>query len=263
MRAYLIDAFTNSFFSGNPAYVCLPEKRLGDETMQRICLENGVPDCAFAYEDPSEDGVYELRFFTPTGEITLCGHSALACAYVLLNVEYPGSEAFTFVTKEGRIRAGLENGRVTMSFPAFDLTPVDVTEEMVDAIGATPLEAYMGRDLLCVFENEDDILALDPDMDKLMAIDGLLLQATAPGTDADCVSRSFSPKLGVPEDPVCGSGHCHIIPYWAGRTGKKDFVAKQASKRGGTLYCRLEGNTVRISGDAAVYSKGEIFAGEE
>ncbi len=260
MKQYLLNAFTDRLFSGNPAIVCLPEERYSDELMQKICLENGVPDTVFALADPGDEAAYELRFFTPAGEITLCGHSALACAHVLLKEEKPGLSAVTFRTKEGEIEARLEGGRVTMSFPAFPLRRVDVTEEMTDAIGAVPLEAYMGRDLLCVFGSEDDILALDPDMDKLMKIDGLLLQATAPGKDADCVSRSFSPKLGVPEDPVCGSGHCHIIPYWAERTGKKEFRAKQASPRGGMLYCVMDGGKVRISGDAVIYQRGEIFA---
>lgn len=257
MKQYIIDAFTSELFGGNPAVVCFPEQNLKDETLMRICRENGVADTVFAREQGS--GVYELRFFTPSGEITLCGHSALACGYAILKFEHPEYPSLTFKTQEGDLSITLQSGRVSMVFPAFSLKPVSITDEMVSAIGAKPIEAYMGRDLLCVFENEETILNLQPDMEKLMQLDGLLLQATAPGKTEDCVSRSFSPKLGVPEDPVCGSGHCHIIPYWHGKTGKTSFVAKQASARGGILYCETDGERVTISGDAIAYAKGEVL----
>lgn len=257
MKQYLVDAFSKSFYRGNPAIVCFPEQEYDDGTFLSICRENGVPDTVFAID--RGNGTYELRYFTPSGEITLCGHSTLACAYVLLKLEHPEYKDLCFKTKEGDLSVRLKDDRVSMDFPAFKLKPVQITQQMIDAIGATPLEAYMGRDLLCVFEDEETILNLDPDIDKLMKLDGLLLQVTAPGTKDDCVSRSFSPKLGVPEDPVCGSGHCHIIPYWFQKTGKTEFVARQASPRGGILYCLTDGERVTIAGDAVVYSKGEIL----
>lgn len=144
-----------------------------------------------------------------------------------------------------------------MDFPAYELKSVPVTEQMIDAIGATPREAYMGRDLLCVFDDVKIIEHLNPELSKVHALNGLLLHVTAKGAETDCVSRTFAPKCGVPEDAVCGSGHCHIIPYWANRLGKDDIIAYQASKRGGTLYCRMDGARVKLAGKAALYSIAE------
>ncbi len=141
-----------------------------------------------------------------------------------------------------------------MRFPAYDLRKVDVTDEMADAIGAMPKEAYMGRDLLCVYEDEMVVRNLKPNMDKVGKLDGLLLQVTALGKNTDCVSRSFAPKLNIIEDPVCGSGHCHIAPYWTKRLGKNEIIAYQASSRGGTLYCRMEGKYVYLAGKATLFS---------
>lgn len=146
-----------------------------------------------------------------------------------------------------------------MDFPAYELSPVPVTDEMTEAIGARPKKAYMGRDLLCVMDSEETVRQLNPDLNKLLALDGLLLQVTAKGTDYDCVSRTFAPKLNVTEDPVCGSGHCHIIPYWAQEMNKAEFVAYQASRRGGVLYGKIDGERIRISGKAALYSEATIY----
>lgn len=146
-----------------------------------------------------------------------------------------------------------------MEFPAYDLVPVEVTDEMEQALGSRPLEAFMGRDLLCVMEDEKTVRELTPDLERVKQMAGLLLHVTAAGMDTDCVSRSFAPKLGVAEDPVCGSGHCHIIPYWADLLGKDKLIAYQASKRGGTLYCRREGNKIYMAGKAALYSVDELF----
>ncbi len=148
-----------------------------------------------------------------------------------------------------------------MDFPAYDLNPVTVTEQMVQAIGAEPKEAYMGRDLMCVFEDEAIVRKLTPDLEKVKMLDGLLLHATSRGKNTDCVSRTFAPKCNVPEDAVCGSGHCHIVPFWAKRLLKNDIVAYQASERGGTLYCQMEGSRVKLSGKAALYSIAELYIG--
>lgn len=146
-----------------------------------------------------------------------------------------------------------------MDFPAYKLRPVPVTDEMAKAIGARPEKAFMGRDLLCVMDSEETVRQLRPDMHKLLGLDGLLLQVTARGTDYDCVSRSFAPKLNVTEDPVCGSGHCHIMPYWAQEMNKTELVAYQASRRGGVLYGKMDGERIRISGNAALYSEATIY----
>ncbi len=145
-----------------------------------------------------------------------------------------------------------------MDFPAYDLKKVEITNEMIQAIGAVPTDTYLARDLLCVFDSAEIVKNLQPDMEKLKQLEGLLLQVTAKGENTDCISRSFAPKLNVVEDPVCGSGHCHIVPYWSKKLQKEDIVAYQASKRGGTLYCKVVGDRIKMSGKAALYSVAEI-----
>ena len=153
-------------------------------------------------------------------------------------------------------------GRYEMDFPAYSLTQVEVTEEMAEAIGVRPLEAWMGRDLVCVLEHEAQVRAVEPDQEKVRGLDGLLLHVTARGTDYDCVSRTFAPKMGVAEDAVCGSGHCHIVPLWADKQKKDVLVARQASRRGGTLYCRRDGNRIRLAGNAVLYAEAELMVVE-
>jgi len=164
-----------------------------------------------------------------------------------------------FDTKSGRLSVIKKGELYEMDFPAYQLEPVKISDEMIEAIGAEPSEAYMGRDLLCIFDDEDTVRNLSPEMEKIKKLPGLLLQVTAKGEKFDCVSRSFAPKLNVAEDPVCGSGHCHIVPYWAGMTGKEDIVAYQASERGGILYCSMDKDRVKLSGNVSLYSIGEIF----
>lgn len=180
---------------------------------------------------------------------------------MLFNFYEQDRKRIIFSTMSGDLTVVRREVFYEMNFPAYDLKPVPVTKEMVGAIGAAPRAAFMGRDLLCVFEAPSVVENLAPDLERLKALDSLLLHATAPGKDSqiDCVSRSFAPKLGVPEDPVCGSGHCHIIPYWAQELGKNALTAHQASPRGGTLYCRMEGNRVLLAGKAALYSCREMF----
>jgi predicted PhzF superfamily epimerase YddE/YHI9 len=163
-----------------------------------------------------------------------------------------------FTTLSGDLTV-MKKGRLyELEFPPYELKKVSVTDAMEKALGVRPLEAYMGRDLLCVFDNEDQIKNMKPDLEQVKQLDGLLLQVTAPGSSVECVSRSFAPKLNVSEDPVCGSGHCHIIPFWSKRLQKNTLIAYQASKRGGTLYCRFEDNKVFMAGEAALYSVAEL-----
>ena len=178
-----------------------------------------------------------------------------------MNKIEPDLKTVTFSTMSGDLIVNRKGDLYEMDFPAYDLKPVEITDAMVDAIGAKPVEAYMGRDLLCVFDDEKTVRELKPNLDKLKKIDGLLLHVTAPGKDTDSVSRSFAPKLNVPEDPVCGSGHCHIAPYWMNKLNKDSIVAYQASPRGGTLYCTKYGYRVRLSGKAALYSEADINIG--
>lgn len=255
MKQYVVDAFTDRIFGGNPAAVCVLGQWPTDEMMQSIAAENNLSETAFAVAESSE---YRLRWFTPGGEIDLCGHATLAAAYVVLNFVHPGTASVTFQTRSGPLTVQKNEDLYEMDFPAYALQPVPVTAQMSQALGATPSAAYLGRDLLCVFDSAETVVQLRPDMEKLKHLDGLLLQITAPGTDVDCISRSFAPKLNVPEDPVCGSGHCHIAPYWSGVLQKKSLVAYQASPRGGTLYCTVNGERVILSGKAALYSVAEL-----
>lgn len=220
-----------------------------------ITCENNFSETAFAVHEGDK---YHLRWFTPGGEIDLCGHATLACAYVLLRFYIPQEQQVTFTTLSGDLIVTRHNDMLEMEFPAYDLQKVDVTPEMVEAIGAMPREAYLGRDLLCVLNDEETVRNLTPDLERLLRLDGLLLHVTALGKKTDCVSRSFAPKLSVNEDPVCGSGHCHIAPYWAAKLGKSEIVAYQASKRGGTLYCRADRDRVYLAGRAALFSVCEL-----
>lgn len=256
IKQYIVDAFTDKIFHGNQAAICVLDEWLPENLMMDITRENNFSETAFTVKEGDK---YHLRWFTPGGEIDLCGHATLACAFVLLNHYLLGKNKVTFSTLSGELTVIKNDSVFEMEFPAYKLHPVAVTDEMTAAIGVRPVAAYMGRDLLCVFENEDIIRNLAPDFGKLLNLDGLLLQVTAPGKDTDCVSRSFAPKLNIPEDPVCGSGHCHIIPYWAKRLGKESLVAYQASKRGGTLYCRICDNKVYLAGEATLFSMCELY----
>lgn len=255
LRQYVVDAFTDKVFGGNPAAVCVMDKWLCDEVMMKITRENNLSETAFAVKEGAD---YKLRWFTPGGEIDLCGHATLATAYVITKFIETEITEVRFQTLSGLLVVVKKGELLEMDFPSYELKKVDVTEAMTEAIGIRPLEAYMGRDLLCVLESEEEVRKLNPSLEKINALDGLLLHVTARGKKFDCVSRSFAPKCNVPEDPVCGSGHCHIIPFWANRLGKNNLVAYQASPRGGTLYCECQGERVKLSGKAALYSIADI-----
>lgn len=256
MKQYVVDAFTDKVFAGNPAAICVLDKWISDELMQKITTENNLSETAFAVKEGKH---YHLRWFTPGGEIDLCGHATLATAYTLFRFYEKGADVLSFDTLSGVLTVRKNGDLLEMDFPAYELSPVEVTDKMVDAIGVKPLEAYMGRDLLCVVSSEDEVRNAAPDQGKIMELDGLLVHLTAKGADFDCVSRSFAPKCGVAEDPVCGSGHCHIVPYWAKTLEKDSLVAYQASRRGGVLHCRIDGDRIVLAGNAARYSEAEIF----
>ena len=258
MKQYVVDAFTDSVFHGNQAAVCVLESWPAEELMMNITRENNFSETAFTVREGDK---WHLRWFTPGGEIDLCGHATLATAFVLLNGFEKDAKRVVFTTLSGDLTVERRGELLEMEFPAYELRRVAVTDAMADALGVRPKEAYLARDLLCVLDDEQTVRALTPDLEKIKTIDGLLVHVTARGRDADCVSRSFAPKLAVAEDPVCGSGHCHIIPYWADTLGRDELVAYQASKRGGTLYCRREGDKIFMAGKAALYSIDELFVG--
>ena len=256
MKQYVVDAFTDRIFHGNQAAVCVLDAWLPEELMMDITRENNFSETAFTVKEGEK---WHLRWFTPGGEIDLCGHATLATAFVLLNFYEKDAQRVVFTTLSGDLIVTCRGELYEMELPAYDLKKVDVTAAMEEALGAPVREAYLARDLLCVLEDEQTVRDLTPDLEKIRQIDGLLVHVTARGKDEDCVSRSFAPKLSVAEDPVCGSGHCHIIPYWADRLGRGELVAYQASRRGGTLYCRREGSRIFMAGKAALYSVDELF----
>lgn len=255
MKQYIVDAFTDKLFHGNQAAICILDHWLPEELMMNIARENNFSETAFAVP---EGDFWHLRWFTPGGEIELCGHATLACAHVLFSNYIPHESSVTFRTLGGQLKVSRQNEFLEMKFPAYKLQPVPVTDAMISALGVRPGKAYLGRDLLCVFDHEEIIKNIIPDQQKLLLLDGLGVHVTAPGKTTDCVSRSFFPKLNVTEDPVCGSGHCHIIPYWAQVLRKQKLIAYQASRRGGTLYCRMEGEHVFLSGQAVFFSESTL-----
>ncbi|MBQ9179325.1 MAG: PhzF family phenazine biosynthesis protein [Firmicutes bacterium] len=255
MKQYVVDAFTDKVFHGNPAAVLVLDGPMDEDLMQSITIENNLSETAFTYKNGDK---YNLRWFTPGGEIDLCGHATLGTAYVIFNFVEPEITEVTFSTMSGDLTVVRKDDMYELVFPAYNLEEVEVTDDMEAAIGRRPLKAFMGRDLLAVLDDEEFVRNVEVDQAKVAELDGLLLHITAPGKDEDCVSRSYAPKLSVAEDPVCGSGHCHIVPYWAQEKGKNDIVAYQASKRGGTLYCTVEGNIIKMAGKAALYSTAEI-----
>ena len=256
MKQYVVDAFSDSVFHGNQAAVCVLDAWPSEELMISITRENNFSETAFTVKEGEK---YHLRWFTPGGEIDLCGHATLGTAYVLFRFYESAADKLVFTTLSGDLIITKNGELLEMEFPAYDLKPIEVTDTMEEALGVRPSAAFIGRDLLCILNDETQLRALTPDLEKLKALPGLLQHVTARGKDEDCVSRSFAPKLAVAEDPVCGSGHCHIIPYWADQLGKDELVAYQASKRGGTLYCRREGNKIFMAGKAALYSVDELF----
>ena len=256
IKQYVVDAFTDKVFKGNPAAVCILPEWIPDMLMQNIAKENNLSETAFTVK---RENIYELRWFTPGGEIDLCGHATLGTAYVLFRFIEKDSGSISFQTKSGQLIVKKVNDLYEMDMPAYPLSEVPVTDEMELAIGFRPSEAWLGRDLVCVMADEQQVLQAIPNEERLKELDGLLLQLTAKGTTYDCVTRSFAPKLNVLEDPVCGSGHCHVIPLWANKIKKRELIAFQASKRSGVLYCRIENDRVILAGKAILYSKAEIY----
>lgn len=253
---FIVDAFTDTVFKGNPAAVCLLDEWLSDTTLQNIAKENNLSETAFTVKDGDH---YELRWFTPGGEIDLCGHATLATAFVLFQFIEEDAESLTFATQSGELLVSKKDDYYELNFPVYSMHQVPVTSEMEEAIGVRPLEAWLGRDLVCILPHEIDVSVATPDFDKVKALDGLLLNITAKGKNYDTVTRSFAPKLSVKEDPVCGSGHCHVIPLWANKLAQAEFRAYQASERSGILLCRIEGDRIYLAGKAALYSRGEIY----
>ena len=258
MKQYIVDAFTSEPFAGNPAAVCVMEKWPSDEAMMKLAMENNLSETAFIVK---EESGYHLRWFTPGTEVELCGHATLASSFVILNYYEPDSDSVKFNTLSGQLTVTRKGNLYEMDFPTMELKEIPVTDDMESAFGVRPIKAVLGLDLVCVFENEEQVREMDPNQNGLLRIEGRIQNATAKGKETDCVSRSFCPKLSIAEDPVCGSAHCQIADYWASELGKNVIEAYQASKRGGYLQCELLGNgRIAISGAATLVAISDIVA---
>ena len=257
MNYYIVDTFSDKLFSGNQAGVCLLPEWLTDEIMQNIAAENNLAETAFVVK---RDNYYDLRWFTPTTEIDLCGHATLASAFIITHFLDIGVSHMDFHTKSGILSVQKKDDLLEMDFPSRKAEKIELTPLMEQAVGVPVLEAHKARDMLFLLKNETQVKNLQPDLDVVAKLpDCFALIVTAQGDNVDFVSRFFAPNAGVPEDSVTGSSHSTLIPFWAERLKKEEMIAKQLSKRGGTLYCKNCGERVKISGKAVLYLHGEIL----
>jgi len=256
IKLFQIDAFTDKVFSGNPAAVCPLDRWLPDDVMQSIAMENNQAETAFFVKDRNR---FRIRWFTPAIEVDLCGHATLASAYVLFQYESFPEQTIEFDSRSGLLRVTKEDDFLILDFPADPPLKIAPPDDLITAVGAWPIETFKGKsDYVLVYAAAEDIESVKPDMGLLERVPARGIIVTAPGKDVDFVSRFFAPQSGIPEDPVTGSAHTTLTPYWAGRLGRNSLSARQLSKRGGWLRCALEGDRVKISGQARAYLVGEI-----
>lgn len=258
---YQIDAFASAVFSGNPAAVCPLDRWLPDATMQSIAAENNLAETAFFVPRPKAangETEYDLRWFTPENEVDLCGHATLASGFVVFTVLEPSRGAVTFHSRSGPLTVRRGSDDLSMDFPSRPPERCPAPAAMDAALGATPREVWRSRDLMAVFDTEEEVRAIKPSFDVIRTLGGFGVIVTAPGRDADFVSRFFAPLQGVPEDPATGSSHCTLTPYWAKRLGRPRLHARQLSTRGGELWCEDRGERVTIAGRVFKYLEGVI-----
>ena len=262
IKIFQVDAFTNNLFSGNPAAVCLLDNWLPDETMQSIALENNLSETAFLIKKKDK---FFLRWFTPKVEIDLCGHATLASAHIIYSEMNYKSDYIEFYIKSGDVLTVKRNDNLLiMNFPAYEPKIVDHSlEELYNAFDVRPKLFLYCKYGLVVFNNEEEIINIVPNLNVIekLPYDGIIV--TAPGENVDFVSRFFAPKLGILEDPVTGGAHCELIPYWSKRLNKQNMIAKQLSKRGGVIHCSYLGNRVTIGGEAITYMYRELLMGNK
>lgn len=257
---YQVDAFTSNLFSGNPAAVVPLDHWLPDPVLQAIAMENNLSETAFFV---GSGGEYSLRWFTPSMEVDLCGHATLATAFTLFGPLGYSGDTVRFDTKSGGLAVTRHGEMLRMNFPARPATEGEIPEGLGEALGAEPDKVLWAKRPLCVFPDEKIIRELKPNMERLAGIAPGAAIVTAPGSgDVDFVSRFFAPGMGIPEDPVTGSAHCILVPYWADRLGKTDLLAHQVSARGGEIACSALGERVALSGRAVLYMEGSIIVGE-
>lgn len=255
---FQVDAFSSKPFGGNPAAICILESWLENDVLQKIAAENNLSETAFLV--PISPGNYDLKWFTPTVEVDLCGHATLASAFIIFEYFDQDKTSLTFQTASGELSVGKSGDLLSMNFPArppIETTPPGILNE---ALGVEASYVLESRDLLAVFEEESIIQNMKPDFDKIKQIKShFAIIVSAPGESSDFVSRFFAPNAGVNEDPVTGSAHCTLIPYWAKRLKKNKLHAYQLSKRKGELFCEYSGDRVNISGHSTLFAKGEIY----
>lgn len=257
LTLYQVDAFTDTVFKGNPAAVIPLEHWLPDETLLNIAIENNLSETA--YFTPEGDD-YRLRWFTPGGEVDLCGHATLATAYTLFEELNYDRDTITFNSRSGPLHVTKKNDGYMMDFPIWEYKKAPIPDVIAQAFGQYPVAFFTGYDDIAVFERAEDIRDMQPDFNMLKNHKTRGVLITAPGDhDYDFISRAFFPRLNINEDPVTGSAHCLLAPYWSERLKKKSFKAHQASERGGDLYCEIKGDRLEITGNAALYMKGEIY----
>ena len=258
IKIFQVDAFTNNLFTGNPAAVCILDNWLTDEIMQSIAFENNLSETAFFIKKKDK---FFLRWFTPKVEIDLCGHATLACAHIIYSEMNYKSDYIEFNIKSGDVLSvNRKHNLLIMNFPAYEPNIVDQSlDELYNAFGTLPISFFFCKYGLAVFNNEEDIIKMEPKLNVIekLSYDGVIV--TAPGKSVDFVSRFFAPKLGIPEDPVTGGAHCVLIPYWSKRLNKKNMVAKQLSKRGGLIHCSYLGDRVTMGGEVITYMQGELL----
>ncbi len=252
---YHIDAFTSARCSGNPAGVCVLQDWLPDEALQNIAFENNLSETAFVV---AHEHRFELRWFTPVREVSLCGHATLAAAFVIFEYQGYTELAIHFQSKSGVLTMERNGAILVLDFPARTTESCAAPEALVQGLGKIPLEVRRAKSYMTIFARQEDVASIQPNMHWLSQLDRSGIIVTAPGNQADFVSRFFAPKLGIPEDPVTGSSHCSLIPYWAERLSKKKLTALQLSARGGELFCEHAGERVKIGGRAVAYVIGEI-----
>lgn len=256
LTLYQVDAFTKKVFGGNPAAVCPLEQWIDDSLMQQIAAENNLSETAFFVTSGDH---YEIRWFTPETEVDLCGHATLASAHVLFRHLGVNSTSLHFVSRHsGHLYVSMENDRIILDFPASRNERAEIPGALARGLGKEPLELYRARDYMAVFNREEDVIAMRPDHSKLKDLDVLGIIVTAPGNECDFVSRFFAPAAGITEDPVTGSAHTMLIPYWSTRLDKKILHAIQISERRGELFCEMKHNRVAIGGYARTYLIGQI-----
>lgn len=258
LKLFQVDAFAHTLFSGNPAAVIPLASWIDDELMQTIAQENNLSETVFFVPEQEGPADFHIRWFTPAVEINLCGHATLAAAFILFTELSFGKPDIVFRSKSGLLTVRRENGKICMDFPAWMPEPIyEYNRQVLDALGNPPVKGvYRYRDLLFELGSEEDVRNLRPDF-TLLGNTGEKVIVTAPGSESDFVSRFFAPSVGINEDPVTGSAHSQLIPFWARKTGRDQFLAKQLSARGGTLWCSYEGERVTISGECILYLAGE------